>query len=178
MHFGQFAQQGPRAPHPATVESDHLAGMPDHNHLDHPAGRAIRGQHRKPDLRRELVPREVLVVEDDDKLAALIRRILIRTGFEPRLASTGDAALRAMRSHQPAAVVVDVMIPHPDGIEVCRQFRRDGWIGPIVAISARQGPKDRERVVAAGADAFLSKPFRLADLVSTLRELDDRRITT
>lgn len=178
MHSGHSPQGGPSTAVPADVELGPPAGTLDKAQLVHPAGRAIGRRHREPLPGNESVRRDVLVVEDDDKLAALIQRMLMRTGFEPRLASTGDAALSAMRSQQPAAVVVDVMIPHPDGIEVCRQFRRDGWTGPIVAISARHAPQDRERVAAAGADAFLSKPFRLADLISTLRGLDDRHITT
>jgi DNA-binding response OmpR family regulator len=115
----------------------------------------------------------VLIVEDDEKLAALIRRMLGRAGFDSILAPTGDAALAAMRGGDPAAAVLDVMIPHPDGIEVCRQFRRDGWSGPIIAISARNSALDRERVAAAGADVFFSKPFRLSELITTLENLHD-----
>jgi DNA-binding response OmpR family regulator len=110
----------------------------------------------------------VLIVEDDEKLAALIGRMLGRAGFDSIVTGTGDAALSAMREREPNAAVLDVMIPHPDGIEVCRQFRRDGWTGPIIAISARNSPLDRERVMAAGADAFLSKPFHLSELIATL----------
>ncbi len=110
----------------------------------------------------------VLIVEDDEKLAALVQRMLTRAGFDSILAPTGDAALAAMRDCEPTAAVLDVMIPHPDGIEVCRQFRRDGWNGPIIAISARNSPQDHERVMAAGADVFLSKPFRLSELIATL----------
>ena len=110
----------------------------------------------------------VLVVEDDERLGPLVGRMLARAGYVWELATTGDDALRAMRERRPDAVVVDVMIPHPDGIEVCRQFRRDGWAGPMLAMSARNSPDDRRRVLAAGADAFLAKPFPLGDLVASL----------
>lgn len=113
----------------------------------------------------------VLVVEDDAKLASLIGRMLDRAGYRAVLAPTGDDALRLMREQRPDAVVVDVMIPHPDGIEVCRKFRRDGWGGPIIAVSARSSPDHCRRTIEAGADAFLGKPFRLADLVATLDDL-------
>lgn len=113
----------------------------------------------------------VLVVEDDERLGPLVGRMLGRAGYAWALAATGDDALRAMRERRPAAVVVDVMIPHPDGIEVCRQFRRDGWDGPLVAMSARNSPDDRRRVLAAGADRFLAKPFPLGELVTALDDL-------
>lgn len=119
-------------------------------------------------------PPRVLVVEDDDRLGALVGRMLTRAGYECELATTGDDALRAMRDRRPDAVVVDVMIPHPDGIEVCRQFRRDGWAGPMLAMSARNSPDDRHRVLVAGADGFLAKPFPLRDLVASLDELRRR----
>lgn len=113
----------------------------------------------------------VLVVEDDEKLSELIQRMLARGGYDGMVAATGDEALRAMRDRRPAAVVVDVMIPHPDGIEVCRKFRRDGWSGPIVAISARSSADHRRRAIEAGADTFLAKPFRLSELILTLDRL-------
>lgn len=116
----------------------------------------------------------VLVVEDDERLGALVGRMLDRAGYAWELATTGDDALRAMRERRPDAVVVDVMIPHPDGIEVCRQFRRDGWAGPLLAMSARNSPDDRRRVLAAGADGFLAKPFPLGELVASLDDLRAR----
>ena len=110
----------------------------------------------------------VLIVEDDDKLATLMGRMLGRAGYDCVLAPTGDEALRAMRDRTPDAAIVDVMIPHPDGIEICRKFRRDGWEGPIIAISGRNSADDRRRTLDAGADTFLAKPFRLADVIAAL----------
>lgn len=112
-----------------------------------------------------------LVVEDDVKFAALLARALMRIGMRVELAVTGDGALNAMRSQDPVVVVLDVMIPHPDGIEVCSQLRRDGWDGPVVLISARCSPADRAAATRAGADAFLAKPFRLAELLETVDAL-------
>lgn len=117
----------------------------------------------------------VLVVEDDDKLASLIGRMLDRAGYDCVLAPTGDEALRAMRDRAPDAAIVDVMIPHPDGIEICRKFRRDGWEGPIIAISGRNSTDDRRRTLEAGADTFLAKPFRLADVIAELERFHGQR---
>lgn len=117
----------------------------------------------------------VLVVEDDVKFGELLTRALGHAGLGSVLADCGDAALRAVQIGAPlSAVVVDVMIPHPDGIEVCRHLRRSGWTIPVIVISARSSPTDRARVRAAGADAFLSKPFALAELVDLVGVLIGR----
>lgn len=119
-------------------------------------------------------PGRVVVVEDDAKLAAVIERAFVHSGLTTSTAITGDAALAAMRHDTPiAAVILDIMIPHPDGIEVCRQLRRDGWDGPIVIISALDGPDTRARARRAGADAFIPKPFHLAELLGTVQTLVD-----
>jgi DNA-binding response OmpR family regulator len=111
----------------------------------------------------------VLIVEDDPKLARLLQRALARRGLVSVVAATGDEALRALRDPGDlAAMVVDVMIPHPDGLEVCRQARRDGWLHPVVVISARTDPVHEARAVAAGATTFIAKPFSLDDLGALL----------
>jgi DNA-binding response OmpR family regulator len=113
--------------------------------------------------------RSVLVVEDDGKLADVLVRAMRREGLDPVHVTTGDGALAAARADPaPSAVVLDIMIPHPDGIEVCRQLRRDGWSGPIVAVSALDGPDMRTHVRGAGADVFMPKPFQLTQLIGTL----------
>lgn len=116
----------------------------------------------------------VLIVEDDEKLAGIVARALGHAHLASRRAATGDGALAAVRKEpRLAALILDIMIPHPDGIEVCRQLRRDGWVGPIVAVSALDAPDARARVRQAGADAFLAKPFHLSELVDTVRILVD-----
>ena len=134
-----------------------------------------------PDAGPTLVPRRVgldvrrvLVVEDDEKFAGLLARAFSHLGFSAALAVTGDGALDAMREDRPfSAVVLDIMIPHPDGIEVCHQLRRDGWDGPIVIISALDGSDTRTRARSAGADVFLPKPFRLEELMDAVATLVD-----
>jgi DNA-binding response OmpR family regulator len=114
------------------------------------------------------------VAEDDVKLASLVTRAFGHAGMATTVAPSGDAALSVMRTNADvAAVVLDIMLPHPDGIEVCTQLRRDGWVGPTVVISALDGADLRQRVRRAGADAFLAKPFHLADLVDIVERLID-----
>jgi DNA-binding response OmpR family regulator len=122
--------------------------------------------------------RHVLIVEDDHKLAAVLARSLQRAGYACTIAESGDQALWAVDARPPDALVVDVMIPHPSGIEVCRHLRRSGFDGPIVVISARSNADDRAAAQRAGADRFLAKPFALAELVSTLDSLIDPRATS
>ena len=121
---------------------------------------------------------QVLIVEDDHKLAAVLARSLERAGYPCTIAESGDQALWAVDARPPDALVVDVMIPHPSGIEVCRHLRSRGFDGPIVVISARSNADDRAAAQRAGADRFLAKPFALAELVSTLDSLIDPRATS
>jgi two-component system response regulator MprA len=121
---------------------------------------------------------QVLIVEDDQKLAAVLARSLERAGYTCTIAESGDQALWAVDARRPDALVVDVMIPHPSGIEVCRHLRSSGFDGPIVVISARSNADDRAAAQRAGADRFLAKPFALAELVSTLDSLIDPRATS
>ena len=74
--------------------------------------------------------------------------------------------------HHPDVIVLDVMMPHPSGIEVCRHLRADGWTGGVVIVSARSSPADRAAAERAGADVFLAKPFPLDELVSRRRPAD------
>jgi DNA-binding response OmpR family regulator len=117
----------------------------------------------------------VLVVDDDEKLASVIVRFLERVGYRCTIARSGDEALWAVNRSTPDAIVMDVMIPHPSGIEVCRHMRADGYTGPIVVISARSTPGDRAAATRAGATYFMAKPFALAELASSLASVIARR---
>jgi DNA-binding response OmpR family regulator len=116
-------------------------------------------------------PPYILVVEDDPKMATIVDRCLRGAGYATEIAASGDQALWAVLSHAPTAMVLDVMIPQPSGLEVCRYLRRDGWDGPVVVVSARSSPADRDAALEAGANAFLAKPFALADLLAVLERL-------
>jgi DNA-binding response OmpR family regulator len=125
---------------------------------------AQRRDHR-PRLRR------VLVVDDDPKFVDITVRCLERAGYECVTGESGDHALWAVLESRPDVVVLDVMMPHPSGIEVCRHLRADGWTGGVVVVSARSSASDRAAADRAGADVFLGKPFPLADLVSAVDAL-------
>ena len=116
----------------------------------------------------------VLVVDDDPKFARLAVRSLERAGYECVVGESGDQALWAVLRHQIDAIVLDVMMPHPGGMEVCRHLRANGWIGGVVIVSARSNPSDQATAARAGADAFLSKPFPLDSLVSAIDALVGR----
>jgi len=115
--------------------------------------------------------RRVLVVDDDAKLATILVLALQRAGYDARAVESGDQALWAILTHQPDALVLDVVIPHPSGVEVCRHLRAHGWTGGIVMISARSNPDDRSTAIRAGADTFLAKPFGLTDLIAAVGTL-------
>ncbi len=110
----------------------------------------------------------ILLVEDDAKLAGILRRGLELDGISTDLAETAEQALAmAARAHYDA-FVVDVMLPGMDGLEVCRRLRRGGLRTPVVVISARDDLTDRD-LRDAGADQFMAKPFAIAALEARLR---------
>ncbi len=113
----------------------------------------------------------VLVVEDDLKMAGLLRRGLEHEGYAVDVVGTGDDALWAASELAIDAVVLDVMIPDPDGFEVCRRLRRSGRWMPVLLLTARDSVADRVRGLDAGADDYLVKPFAFDELFARLRAL-------
>jgi two-component system OmpR family response regulator len=116
----------------------------------------------------------VLVVEDETKMAALIRRALEREGYAVDVANTGQDAVWLGTENDYDSVVLDVMIPAPDGFEVCRQLRAAGRWAPILLLTARDSVDDRVTGLDAGADDYLPKPFSFAELYARLRALTRR----
>ena len=113
----------------------------------------------------------LLVAEDDPKLAAALARGLRAEGYAVDLAASGDAALFQARVYEYDAVVLDVMLPGPDGVEVCRALRDRGRWSPVLMLTARDGVRDRIRGLDAGADDYLVKPFDFGELVARIRAL-------
>ena len=113
----------------------------------------------------------VLVVEDDTKMATLITRALQREGYVVQHVSSGADAVWAVREFPPDAVVLDAMIPEPDGFEVCRAIRRFECWAPVIMVTGRDAVSDRVAGLDAGADDYLVKPFSLAELLARLRAL-------
>jgi two-component system, OmpR family, response regulator len=113
----------------------------------------------------------ILVVEDELKMASLLRRGLQEEGHAVDLARTGDDALWMARATEYDAVVLDLMLPGIDGIEVCRRLREGGVWAPVLMLTARDGVEDRVAGLDAGADDYLPKPFSFAELLARLRAL-------
>jgi two-component system OmpR family response regulator len=113
----------------------------------------------------------VLVVEDDVRMAAALRRGLHAEGLVVDIASDGGEAIRRVRGGGFDVVVLDVMLPDVDGFETCRTLRAHGVWAPIIMLTARDAVEDRVRGLDAGADDYLTKPFSLAELLARLRAL-------
>jgi DNA-binding response OmpR family regulator len=120
-----------------------------------------------------LPARPILVVDDDAKIVRLVRTYLERDGFAVVTAADGPAALAAIEEHQPALVVLDLMLPELDGRAVIRAVRRDEEAGatPILVLSARGTTIDRIAGLEDGADDYLPKPFSPAELVVRVKAI-------
>ena len=116
----------------------------------------------------------MLVVEDDVRMAAAIRRGLRFERLVVDVAGGGEEALRLVRATDYDAIVLDVMMPGLDGFETCKRLRAEGvWI-PVLMLTARDAVEDRVRGLDGGADDYLTKPFSLAELTARLRALARR----
>jgi two-component system OmpR family response regulator len=130
----------------------------------HPA--LIRGGHN-PQVR-------VLIVEDEVKLAALLRRGLLEEGHAADITGSGEDALWMAQATPYDAIVLDLMLPGLDGVEVCRRLRAAGVWSPVLMLTARDAVEDRVGGLDAGADDYLTKPFAFAELIARLRALARR----
>jgi two-component system response regulator MprA len=117
----------------------------------------------------------ILVVDDDRSVRESLRRSLAFNGYQVELANDGHAALNAVLDQRPDAMVLDVMMPRLDGLEVCRRLRGSGDDLPILMLTARDAVSDRVAGLDAGADDYLPKPFALEELLARLRALLRRR---
>lgn len=117
----------------------------------------------------------VLVIDDDDNLRSSLKRALSYAGFVVDVAENGDAGLQRALANPPDVVVLDVMMPGLDGIEVCRRLRAGGDV-PILMLTAKDEVADRVKGLESGADDYLVKPFALEELVARLRALLRRRV--
>jgi two-component system response regulator MprA len=113
----------------------------------------------------------VLVVDDDPAVRASLRRALRLEGYSVGLAGDGSEALAAVDADAPDVIVLDLMMPPPDGLEVCRRLRRAGNHTPILMLTAREAVGNRVEGLEAGADDYVVKPFALAELLARLQAL-------
>ncbi|GAA4783770.1 response regulator transcription factor [Corynebacterium canis] len=114
---------------------------------------------------------KILVVDDEQAVRESLRRSLSFNGYDVTLADDGAAALEAIERDQPDLVILDVMMPRMDGLEVCRSLRSTGDDRPILVLTARDGVSDRVAGLDAGADDYLPKPFALEELLARVRSL-------
>ena len=113
----------------------------------------------------------VLIVEDEVKMASLIRRGLRREGIAADVAVKGEDALWMAEATEYDAIVLDLMLPGIDGLEVCRRLRAEGVWSPILMLTARDAVRDRVAGLDGGADDYVTKPFSYAELLARLRAL-------
>lgn len=111
---------------------------------------------------------KILVVDDDEALAEMIGIVLRADGYEPCFAADGVAALPVFRRERPDLVLLDLMLPGIDGLEVCRLLRAESDV-PIVMLTAKSDTSDVVRGLESGADDYVPKPFKPAELVARVR---------
>jgi DNA-binding response OmpR family regulator len=117
----------------------------------------------------------VLVVEDDEEIADVLRRSLRSEGYEVLTSGDGVEALDVAAGFVPDLVVLDLGLPRMDGVEVCRRLREDGDDVPILMLTARAETEDRVDGLDSGADDYLTKPFERQELLARIRALLRRR---
>ncbi|WP_442601571.1 response regulator transcription factor [Paenibacillus sp. KN14-4R] len=118
---------------------------------------------------------KILVVDDDHKITAMLRRALAFEGYVVAIANNGMEGLKAMMIEEPNLLILDVMMPSVDGLEVCRRVRESGSDLPILMLTAKDEINDRVKGLDMGADDYLVKPFALEELLARVRVLLRRR---
>jgi CheY-like chemotaxis protein len=118
----------------------------------------------------------ILVVEDNDKNRKLVRDVLTAKGYRLVEAETGEDGVRLAQEQHPALVLMDIQLPGIDGIEALRRLRADPATAgiPIIAVTASAMTQDRQKILAAGFDAYQSKPLSIRPFVDLVREVLDR----
>jgi two-component system cell cycle response regulator DivK len=113
----------------------------------------------------------ILIVEDDEKSRRLIRDVLNHQGYETLETDRGEEALDLMREHHPDLVLLDILLPGMSGLDTVREIRNDAGIAatPVIAVTASVMDNDRDKIRAAGFDAFEPKPLNLRAFLETVR---------
>jgi DNA-binding response OmpR family regulator len=117
----------------------------------------------------------ILVVEDERRLAYLLRRVLLEERHTVDLAHDGEAGLDLALSDTYDVVILDLMLPGIDGIEICRQMRAERIMAPVLMLTARGAVEDRVMGLNVGADDYLTKPFAMEELLARINALLRRR---
>jgi two-component system, OmpR family, phosphate regulon response regulator OmpR len=122
----------------------------------------------------KISPLSVLLVDDDSELIAMVAENLRNQGISADTVGTGREALEVLERVAPSVLVLDVMLPDANGIDLCRRLRSHGYNMPILMLTARSDPIDRVLGLEFGADDYLSKPFESRELVARIRALHRR----
>jgi DNA-binding response OmpR family regulator len=136
----------------------------------------IISQHRLalqricPDYDWRVSQQTVLVVDDEEAIAEAVRARLESEGYRVLVALDGPDAIEQHAEHQPNLVVLDLMLPGMDGLEVCKQIQRDGWT-PVLMLTAKTEEADKVAGFAVGADDYLTKPFSLRELTARVKAI-------
>lgn len=119
----------------------------------------------------------ILVVEDNDKNRKLVRDVLSAKGYRLIEAETGEDGLRLAGEQRPELVLMDIQLPGINGIETLRRLRADAATAaiPVIAVTASAMTQDRQKILAAGFDAYQSKPISIRPFLELVREVLDRR---
>lgn len=114
--------------------------------------------------------KKILLIEDDSDLAKIIEIYLKREGFMPKISLTGSNGLESLSEFQPDLLLLDLMLPEVDGLEILRQVRTNSTI-PVIIISAKESEMDRVLGLKLGADDYLTKPFSMKELIARIESL-------
>lgn len=111
----------------------------------------------------------ILVVEDEKKIADFVKRGLKEEGYAVDVAYDGENGLFLAQTNQYDLILLDLMLPKMDGLEVCRQLKKEGCLAPIIMVTAKDTVEDKVTGLDAGADDYLTKPFAFKELLARMR---------
>ena len=115
---------------------------------------------------------KVLIADDEPNIVTSLEFLMRRNGYETRIARDGEEALAEVERFQPDVLLLDVMLPHRDGFEVCQKLRAEGWTKlKIVMLTAKGRDIEIEKGLALGADAYVTKPFSTRELVAQVGDM-------
>jgi len=136
--------------------------------------RHVKSQKRRRGL---FMSRNVLIVDDEPNIVLSLKFLIAQQGYEVRTAGSGEEALQALREKLPDLVLLDIMMPKPDGYEVCQKIRATPeWKDiPVIMLTAKGRDVERQKGFAMGADDYITKPFATHELVTKVRALLDDR---
>jgi CheY-like chemotaxis protein len=119
----------------------------------------------------------ILIVEDNDKNRKLVRDVLTFKGYEVIETETGEEGVRLAEERRPHLVLMDIRLPGIDGVEALRRLRAEGTTRgiPVMAMTASVMTEDRQKIMAAGFDAYQSKPINVTDFIAAVAQLLERR---